>query len=285
MKMTTGRIANPARKRRTVKRKAAPARRRRRNPRQMGAVMPQRALVSTAHFAPELRKSNPRRRKAASHSSAGIFVSPSGRTLTRRANPSGPGVVAGVSITETALMVLSGGAAAFGGAVAVRFVNEKFAKSKWGRVGVKTGAALLIGFAGMKAAESQAMGGRIVLPIAIGFAAPMIASAIDDIFDAGASGPNVRPLKVDQAPPQVDLAPLDDDDDDDTIDGLDPLDDIDDDVASLYEAGELDDDDDDEIAGFGPQAELMGSTVMANPSRGLSSFAANFMQGLSAARA
>ena len=254
----------------------------------MRAVMPQRALVSTAHFAPELRKSNPRRRKAAGHSSAGIFVSPSGRTLTRRANPSGPGVVAGVSITETALMVLSGGAAAFGGAVAVRFVNEKFAKSKWGRVGVKTGAALVIGFVGMKAAESQAMGGRIVLPIAIGFAAPMIASAIDDIFDAGASGPTVSPLKVDQAPPQVGLAPLDDDDDDDdTIDGLDPLDDIDDDVASLYEAGELDDDDDDddEIAGFGPQAELMGSTVMTNPSRGLSSFAANFMQGLSAARA
>jgi hypothetical protein len=83
----------------------------------------------------------------------------------------------------------------------------------------------------------------------------------------------------------------DDEDDDDTINGLDPLDDIDDDVASLYESGDLDDMDglddyeDDDMHGFGPQSELMGSTVMSNPARGLSSFAANFMQGLSMARA
>jgi hypothetical protein len=188
-------------------------------------------------------------------------------------------------------MVLSGGAAAFAGAVAVRFVDEKFAKTKWGRVGIKTGAALVIGFVGMKAAESQAMGGRIVLPIAIGFAAPMIASAIDDIFDKPTTTTSPLIKQPAAAPPGVALAD-DDEDDDDTIDGLDPIDDIDDDVASLYESGDLDDDmdglddyDDDDLAGFGPQAELMGSTVMSNPARGLSSFAANFMQGLSMARA
>jgi hypothetical protein len=285
MKMTTGRIANPRKRRAPAKRKTATVakrRRRRANPGHMRAVIPQ-AMITRSTFAPELRKANPRRRKVAAHSSSGIFVSPSGRTLTRRANPSGPGVVAGVSITETALMVLSGGAAAFAGAVAVRFVDEKLVKSKWGRVGVKTGAALVIGFVGMKAAESQAMGGRIVLPIAIGFAAPMIASAINDIFDTSPVT-RVAPLKVDaSAPSQVALVD-DDEDDDDTIDGLDPIDDIDDDVASLYESGDLDDDDDD-MDGFGPQSELMGSTVMSNPARGLSSFAANFMQGISMARA
>ena len=184
MKMTTGRIANPRKRRAPAKRKTvtvAKRRRRRANPGHMRAVIPQ-TMVTRAHYAPEVREANPRRRKAAGHSSGGIFVSPSGRTLTRRANPRGPGVVAGVSITETALMVLSGGAAAFAGAVAVRFCDEKM-RNKWGRIGLKSGLALVVGFCGMKAAESQAMGGRIVLPIAIGFAAPMIASAIDDIFD------------------------------------------------------------------------------------------------------
>ena len=181
-----------------------------------------------------------------------------------------------MSISETAVMVLSGGAAAFAGAIVVRFVDERI-PNKWARVGAKFGAALATGFVGMKAAESKAMGGRVVLPIAIGFAAPMIASALNDVFGASAgagagSSTTARPLSV----PDVDI----DADDDDDIDGLDPLDEIDADVASLYDGSDDDMDGYDDMDGFGPQSMVMGSTVHTNPTLGLSSFSANFMQGL-----
>jgi hypothetical protein len=278
MKMTTGRIANPRKRRAPARRKAARRRKtttttttttRRSNPsHRMGAVIPASA------FAMPARKSNPSRRRKASAGTSGVFMSPRGHALARRRNPSGSGVVAGVSISETAIMVLSGGAAAFAGAIVVRFVDERL-PSKWARVGAKFGAALVTGFLGMKAAESKAMGGRVVLPIAIGFAAPMIASALEDVF-AGGSGASTTATRA-MTVPDVD----DDDDDDASIDGLDPMDDIDDDVASLYDGS---DDDmegyDDDMDGFGPQSALMGSTVHMNPTLGLSSFSANFMQGL-----
>lgn len=277
MKMTTGRIANP-RKRRAAKRTGARKRKRittttttttrRSNPShaRMGSVIPASA------FAMPARRSNPSRRRKSSSGAMGVFMGRSGGALARRRNPSGPGVVAGVSISETAVMVLSGGAAAFAGAIVVRFVDERL-PNKWARVGAKFGAALATGFIGMKAAESKAMGGRVVLPIAIGFAAPMIASALNDVFgtNAGASTTtSARPLTV----PDVDV------DDDDDMDGLDPLDEIDADVASLYEGSDDMDGYDDDMDGFGPQSMVMGSTVHSNPTLGLSSFSANFMQGL-----
>ena len=280
MKMTTGRIANPKKRRAPTKRKAARRRKtttttttttRRTNPsHRMGAVIPASA------FAMPARKANPRKRRA-SMGSSGVFMSPRGAALARRRNPSGSGVVAGVSISETAVMVLSGGAAAFAGAIVVRFVDERIT-SKWARVGAKFGAAFVTGFLGMKAAESKAMGGRVVLPIAIGFAAPMIASALEDVFAGGAGGgagaTTARPLTT---APEMD----DDADDDDDMDGMDPMDDIDSDVASLYDGSDDDMDGyDDDMDGFGPQSALMGSTVHMNPTLGLSSFSANFMQGL-----
>jgi hypothetical protein len=277
MKMTTGRIANP-RKRRAAKRTGARKRKRittttttttrRSNPShaRMGGVIPASA------FAMPARRSNPSRRRKSSSGAMGVFMGQRGGALARRRNPSGPGVVAGVSISETAVMVLSGGAAAFAGAIVVRFVDERL-PNKWARVGAKFGAALATGFIGMKAAESKAMGGRVVLPIAIGFAAPMIASALNDVFGTGAgksTTTSARPLTV----PDVDV------DDDDDMDGLDPLDEIDADVASLYEGSDDSDGYDDDMDGFGPQSMVMGSTVHSNPTLGLSSFSANFMQGL-----
>ena len=285
MKMTTGRITNPRRKRagapRAKRRKrttttTTTTTTRRSNPSHSGTAMHgvvPASLVSRG----TMRRSNPRRRRA-SMGGAGVFMSPRGAAMARRRNPSGPGVVAGVSISETAVMVLSGGAAAFAGAIVVRFVDDRIT-GKWGRVGAKFGAALGIGFIGMKAAENKAMGGRVVLPIAIGFAAPMIASALEDVFGGGgaASTTSVRAMTT---APAVEVD--DDDDDDATIEGLDPLDEIDADVASLYDGSDDDEMDgyDDDMDGFGPQSMVMGSTVHSNPTLGLSSFSANFMQGL-----
>lgn len=281
MKTQTGRLANPKKRRKprkaaaTVRRRkpavaAAPARRRRR--RRNPGVIPQRATNPRRK-----RSANPTRRRRKAPQSGGFLLTSSGKVARRRRNPSGGMVVGGVHIGETAMMIISGGVAAFAGAIVVRFVDDRIAK-KWPRVLTKLGAAFGIGFVGMKAAESEGMGGMIVLPISIGLGAPMIASAIADIFGVdAASGGNKSAAKT---------AAEDDglDDDIDDMEGIDPMDEVDDDIDGLAEDDD-DDDDAEDMNGWTSTRALesevrgMNAAVGANPTKRMD-FTTNWMQGL-----
>jgi len=282
MKTQTGRLANPRKK---AKRKATKAKRRvvrastapcDQNPVTRPA---RRRRRSNPGIVPRvMRASNPtrRRRRKGASSGGGFLLTGKGTVAKRRPNPSGGMVVAGVHIGETAMMVISGGAAAFAGAIATRFVDDKI-RNKWPRIGIKLGAAFLAGLVGMKASESEAMGGMVVLPITIGFTAPMIASAVGDIF--GVDAATGRSAKAKTAAETA--ADTEDDELDDDMEGLDPDDELDDDIDALAD----DDDDDDDMQGWMPQRALqnemsgMRASVRTSPASKIPMVSPNFMQG------
>jgi hypothetical protein len=238
MKMQTGRLANPKKRRKPASpSKPAPRkRRRRRNP-----VEPMRAATTARPRRVTKKHKTSRRRER--------FT---GQVTLRRVNPrrSNPSVM-GVDLQQTAMMLLSGGVAAFGGSIAGKFIGEKMpgVEKKWLRAATKGGVAAVAIVLGLQMAQKEKSGQFSVLPLAVGFSSTLFASAISDLFEREPMHSGVQALTSGAGAEAEDAAGYDDDD-------LGLLDD-DDDLGTIDE-----DDDDDEL-----DADL--DQIAARPMNGL----------------